>query len=58
MKTQKRKQRQKGTFLVQVHYNENATLQGEVIWVEQDKRQQFRSEMELLKLIDSAVSVS
>lgn len=53
-----KKQKQKGTFLVQIHHVENATWQGEVVWVEKDKRQKFRSVMELLKLIDSAVNVS
>lgn len=45
----------KGTFIVHVKYRQNATWQGEVVWVEQKKRQYFRSALELLKLIDSAL---
>lgn len=45
----------KGTFIVQVMYRQNATWQGQVIWAEQNKKVYFRSAMELLKLIDSAL---
>ena len=44
-----------GTFLVRVKYRQNATWQGEVIWVEKNNRQYFRSALELLKLIDGAL---
>ncbi|MBE7723999.1 MAG: hypothetical protein E7244_06000 [Enterocloster citroniae] len=43
-----------GTFVVHVRYRQNATWQGDVIWVEKKKRQSFRSAMELLHLINSA----
>ena len=45
----------KGTFIVQVMYRQNATWQGQVIWAEQNKKVYFRSAMELLKLMDSAL---
>lgn len=45
----------KGTFIVQVKYRQNATWQGEVIWTERKQKQYFRSALELLKLIDSAL---
>lgn len=44
----------KATFIVEVKYRENATWQGTVKWVEENKEQNFRSALELIKLIDSA----
>lgn len=44
-----------GTFVVHVQYYENATWQGEVVWAEKNKTEKFRSALELLKLIDSAL---
>lgn len=44
-----------GTFIVHVKYRQNATWQGEVIWAEQKKKQCFRSALELLRLMDSAL---
>ena len=34
---------------------QNATWQGSVTWVEKKEKQQFRSALELLKLIESAL---
>ena len=50
--------RQKGelaTFVVHVMYRQNATWQGSVLWAESGEKQNFRSALELIKLIDSAV---
>ncbi len=44
-----------GTFIVRVKYRQNATWQGEVVWAEKQKRQNFRSALELLKLMDGAL---
>ncbi len=44
-----------GSFIIRVKYRQNTTWQGEVIWVEKDERKYFRSALELLKLIDSAL---
>ena len=44
-----------GTFIVRVKYRQNATWQGEVVWADRQERQYFRSALELLKLIDSAL---
>lgn len=44
-----------GTFVVHIDYCENSTWQGEVLWAEQNERKKFRSTLELLKLIDSAL---
>lgn len=45
----------KATFIVQVQYCENSTWQGEVKWVEHDEGMHFRSMLELVKLMDSAI---
>ena len=49
------KRRDLGTFVVHVQHYENATWQGEVVWAEQNWAQKFRSTLELLKLMDSAL---
>ncbi len=48
---------EKGTFIVNVQFRQNATWQGQVVWVDKDKTLSFRSALELLKLIDSALDV-
>lgn len=42
-------------FIVDVRCRENATWQGEVLWVDLNKQCSFRSALELLKLIDGAL---
>lgn len=46
----------RGTFIVKVLYGQNDTWQGTVTWVDRDKEQNFRSALELIKMIDSALS--
>lgn len=46
---------QSGTFLVKIVNSQNATWQGSVTWVEEKKVQNFRSALELLKLIDGVI---
>ncbi|MBP7349179.1 MAG: hypothetical protein KA965_10895 [Butyrivibrio sp.] len=43
------------TFIVQVQYRQNATWQGQVVWAEENRKEHFRSALELIKLIDSAM---
>ena len=45
------------TFLVHIKYRQNATWQGEIRWVEKGKNVSFRSELELLKLMDNALEM-
>ncbi len=45
-----------GTFMVHVRFRQNATWQGQVTWVEKKQTSQFRSALELMNLIDSALS--
>lgn len=43
------------TFVVHVKHCQNATWQGTVTWAEENKQENFRSALELLKLLDGAV---
>ena len=43
------------TFLVHIIENQNATWQGDVTWLDQEKKESFRSLLELIKLIDSVI---
>lgn len=43
------------TFVVHVKYRQHSTWQGEIVWAEKNKKQTFRSALELLKLIDNAL---
>lgn len=45
----------KGTFVVHIKYRQNASWQGQVMWAEKRQTCSFRSALELLKLIDSAL---
>lgn len=45
----------KATFVVNVQYRQNATWQGKVLWAETNRTCNFRSALELLKLIDGAL---
>ena len=53
-----RKQQNHGnqSFVVSIKSQENHTWQGSVTWVEEQKQENFRSVLELLKLMDSAIS--
>ncbi len=46
---------EKATFVIHVKYRQNATWQGSVVWAEKNVTKNFRSALELLKLIDSAL---
>ena len=45
----------RGTFLIDIYSRQHATWQGAVTWVNRDEKQHFRSALELIKLIDSAL---
>lgn len=47
--------RDAGTFILKILNRKNSTWQGSVTWVEEQKTQNFRSALELLKLIDGAL---
>lgn len=44
-----------GTFSLRVLFRRNASWQGEILWLERDLRQSFRSVLELIVLLDSAL---
>ncbi len=44
---------ERATYAVRVQYRQNATWQGELVWLEHNEAHSFTSELELLKLIDS-----
>jgi len=46
----------KGTFEISVKFQQNSTWQGEIHWIEKDRRQNFRSALEMLKLMDEALA--
>ena len=43
------------TFVVQILSAQNATWQGTVTWTDSRRSESFRSALELIRLIDSAV---
>ena len=49
------RQKKAETFIVKVMNQQNATWQGSVTWVDEQREQYFRSALELLKLIDGAL---
>lgn len=45
----------KVNFIIHVYYRQNATWQGEILWVEGKQEQKFRSVLELQMLMDSVL---
>ncbi len=48
----------KATFTIQIKFTRNATWQGSISWLEEEKTQAFRSELEMLKLMTEAINIS
>ena len=46
---------EKATFIVKIEYRQNATWQGRVTWLDQKETRCFRSMLELIRLLDTAV---
>lgn len=44
------------TFIINISYRQNDTWQGKILWADKDKTQYFRSALEMMKLIDNALS--
>ena len=44
------------TFVIHITQTENASWQGQITWADKNETQNFRSALELIKLIDGAVS--
>ena len=45
----------KGTFVVNVQFRQNATWQGNILWMEENRKQNFRSVLEMIRLMDEAL---
>lgn len=46
-----------GNFLIQVQYCQNATWQGTIHWMEGRQTKAFRSQFEMLKLMEEAIDI-
>jgi len=46
------------TFEITVKFRQNATWQGQILWAEKNMKQNFRSVLEMLKLMDEALAES
>jgi len=46
----------KGTFEISVKFTQNSTWQGQILWIEKNQKQNFRSALEMLKLMDEALA--
>jgi len=46
----------KCTFEISVKFRQNATWQGQILWAEKSTKQTFRSVLEMLKLMDEALT--
>lgn len=42
------------SFLIRIQYRQNASWQGTIQWLDQKKTKKFRSELELMMLINEA----
>ena len=45
----------KGTFEITVKFMQNSTWQGQIHWIDKNQKQNFRSALEMLKLMDEAL---
>ena len=43
------------TFVIEIKDTQNATWQGTITWTQENKKVAFRSSLELMRLLDSAI---
>ena len=48
-------ERNKGTFIIKIINKQNSTWQGSITWVEEQNTQNFRSALEMIKMIDEVL---
>ena len=48
----------RSSFIVNILQQQNSTWQGTVTWVDENKTQNFRSALELIRLIDSTLETN
>jgi hypothetical protein len=46
----------KESFIINIQFCQNATWQGTITWIEQKRTEHFRSGLEMIKLMDSALT--
>ncbi len=44
-----------GTFIIHINHTQNASWQGEITWAEKKITKNFRSTLELIKMIDGVL---
>lgn len=49
------KHKKNNSFMVVIKETQNHTWQGTIEWIEKNEKQSFRSALEMIKLIDSAI---
>lgn len=49
------KHKKNNSFVVVIKETQNHTWQGTIEWIEKNEKQSFRSALEMIKLIDSAI---
>ena len=54
----KRATKQGATFVVKVDYSQHGTWQGKVVWADENRTEHFRSALELIRLMDSAIAAT
>lgn len=52
---QSNNQRKSNSFVVVIKDSQNGTWQGTIEWIDKNKKECFRSLLEMIKLIDSAL---
>ena len=52
----KQNENKRETFIVKVDHHQSNTWQGRVVWADEKKTAHFRSALELLKLMEGAIS--
>lgn len=45
------------TFIIDIKGSQNKTWQGTILWVQRQKKESFRSTLELIRLLDSAIGL-
>lgn len=56
MSRMEEKMKKKETFVVHIISQENSTWQGQVTWLNKEETMNFRSFLELVKLMDAAMA--
>ena len=46
----------KGTFEVTIRFTQFSSWQGQIHWIEKDQKQNFRSALEMLMIMDEALT--